>query len=180
MTGVIAVANDIDQIKFESLVALRIVVGYLGEREQYAWWSSSFFAAGSKAFLTPVFGRTHVLAQSTGVTRAASLVHDERIGFGNVYHLFRLPEDLEQAIHRALHDSDMGARVGALVANQATALDYLRTTAGPYTGAGIGPTRVGDTHELRQDALWSIVAANYSHAFESLSQIYPYFSETPL
>jgi len=87
----------------EFLATLRATIGYLGEREQFAWWQSSFFDQGSSAFLTPVFARTHVLAQVAGVTRAAALVHDKWIGVGDAYHLFRMPEDVEQAIHRALH-----------------------------------------------------------------------------
>ena len=52
---------------------LRTVVGYLGEREQYAWWQSSFFGPGSKTFLAPVFGRTQVLAQCAGVTHGGGV-----------------------------------------------------------------------------------------------------------
>ena len=84
----------------EYLATLRIVIGYLGERDQFAWWQSSFFSAGSEAFLSPIFARTRFLAQCTGVTQAASAIHDARIGTGNVYHLFRLPEDMAQDIHQ--------------------------------------------------------------------------------
>src|SRR5215212_10212064 len=62
--------------QLEALTTLRTVVGYLGERDQFAWWQSSFFAPTSRAFLAPVFGRTQALAQYAGVSRAAALVHD--------------------------------------------------------------------------------------------------------
>ena len=90
-----------DHNLIEHVASLRTVVGYLGEREQYAWWQCSFFGPGSKTFLAPVFGRTQVLAQAPGHARRP-LIHDERIGVGEVYHLFRLPEDMEQGIHRGV------------------------------------------------------------------------------
>jgi hypothetical protein len=99
----------------ESLAALRTLVGFLGEREQFAWWPSAFFAPGSQAFLLPLFARTRLLAQCNGVTQAAALVHDDRIGVGQVYHLFRLPEDMEQAIHRFLNDEAACGRLEAQV-----------------------------------------------------------------
>jgi len=66
----------------ETLVKFRLAIGYLGEREQFGWWQSSFFTQGSDAFLTPIFGRTKALAQCNGVTQAAAIIHDERIGTG--------------------------------------------------------------------------------------------------
>ena len=91
---------------------------------------SPTFAPGSQAFLTPLFARTRLLAQCSGVTRAAALIHDERIGVGDVYHLFRLPEDVEQGIHRILDEEDVCARVEASLANRETALASLRELAG--------------------------------------------------
>lgn len=75
---------------FEQIAAIRAAVGYLGEKDQAGWWSSSFFASTGSAFLSPIFPRTQVVAQCQGVSGAASKIHDERIGVGNVYHLFRL------------------------------------------------------------------------------------------
>jgi hypothetical protein len=127
----------------EQLVTLRTVVGYLGERDQYGWWQSSFFAPGSQAFLAPMFGRTQLLAQCNGVTRAAAVVHDERIGVGNVYHLFRLPEDIEQALHRSLHGQELSTTISALCASKEAAFDYLLKEARALSNRGIGPTSVG-------------------------------------
>jgi len=133
---------DITQLK--TLAQVRAVVGYLGERDQYAWWQSGFFSPTRNAFLSPIFPRTQILGQYTGVVRAAALVHDERIGVGNVYHLFRLPEDMEQGVHRALHASDLAQTITVLVATKETALAYLRKEAGPGSKSDVGPTRIGD------------------------------------
>jgi ATP-dependent Lon protease len=77
--------------QLEHMAAMRAVVGFLGEKGQAAWWPSSFFAPGSTAFLSLVFPRTQFVAQCLGVTAAASKVHDERIGVGQVYHPVQEP-----------------------------------------------------------------------------------------
>src|SRR5690349_14523885 len=104
--------------QLEALATLRTVVGYLGEREQYSWWQSSVFAPAGRAILAPVLGRTQALAQYAGVRRAAALVHDERIGVGRVFHLFRLPEDVEQALHHVVQTPSVRQRIIAYVAHQ--------------------------------------------------------------
>lgn len=73
---------NMETTQLQQLAILRTVVGYLGERDQSAWWQSSFFGPSSRAFLQPIFARTELLAQYNGVTRAAALVHDDRIGVG--------------------------------------------------------------------------------------------------
>lgn len=165
-----------DTYQLSLLATLRIIVGYLGERELFGWWPSAFFAPGSAAFLTPLFARTQLLAQCNGVTQAAALVHDERIGVGQVYHLFRLPEDVEQDIHRLLSDEAVCQRVEALLVDQATALAALRGIAGQPAAGGVGPTRTGSIGSLRMQAAWPVAAAHYLHAFEHGEQVFPYFS----
>lgn len=162
----------------EPLVALRILAGYLGEREQYAWWPSAFFVLDSDAFLTPLFARTRLLAQCHGVTQAAALVHDERIGVGKVYHLFRLPEDMEQGIHRLLHDAEVCSRLEAQVLNHETALTSLRAMAASLATSAPGPTRAGAASDVHRIDIWSVVAAHYLYAFEHRIQVYPYFIDS--
>lgn len=161
----------------EQLASLRVVVGYLGEKGQAGWWSSSFFAAGSTAFLSPIFARTQLVAQHQGVAGAASKVHDQRIGVGHVYHLFRLPEDLEQAMHQILHQSDVAERVKQLVTSREVALQFLRSGNVPPIDGAIGPTRVAGAAGLRQPDAWKAVAATYADGFEQQREIYPYFAD---
>jgi hypothetical protein len=159
------------------LATLRAAVGYLGEREQYSWWQSSFYAPTSRAFLAPVFGRTQALAQNAGVSRAAALVHDERIGVGRVFHLFRLPEDLEQALHRAVQTPSVGQRITACVAHPDAALAYLRTESRSAAGTGVGPVEIGPAQDLRGWRSWRAVAAQYLGAFEMGGAAFPYFTD---
>jgi hypothetical protein len=161
----------------EELTALRVVVGYLGEREQFGWWQSSFFSFSSSAFLSPVFPKTHNLARNVGVTRAASLVHDESIGVGRVYHLFRLPEEIEQRVHRILQDQASWQTVTPHLVSKDAALAYLRSLADGSARAEAGPVRIGNIQALRQVSAWPVLATAYLHAFQSGIQRYPYFSD---
>ncbi len=160
----------------ERLSLYRVAIGYLGEREQFGWWQSSFFTQGSSAFLSPLFSRTQLLAQCNGVTRAAALVHDERIGIGNVYHLFRLPEEMEQGIHQLLHEAKLVEQTQEIITNKASALEYLRKESIIQDQVGVGPTRVGVIRELRNDETWRIVAGLYCVSFEKQIEILPYFA----
>lgn len=166
------------EIEFiEKLAKLRLAIGYLGEREQFGWWQSSFFTQGSNAFLSPLFGRTQILAQCNGVTRAAAIVHDERIGVGHVYHLFRLPEEIEQSIHQSLHGPDLGQALQKIIAKPETALNYLRKSAGTKQPAEVGPIRIGNIVALHDIGIWQTVASAYLFGFEQSTLVCPYFTD---
>jgi hypothetical protein len=165
-------------LPIEELTVLRILVGYLGERDQFAWWQSSFFSPSSTAFLSPVFPKTHNLARSAGVTQAASLVHDDRIGVGRVYHLFRLPEEIEQRLHRILQDQAWWQTLTPHLTSKDAALTYLHSLADGSARAEAGPVRIGSLQALRQPSSWPLIATAYRHAFQNGIQLYPYFSDT--
>jgi hypothetical protein len=159
------------------LAELRLVVGYLGEREQFGWWQSSFFIPGADAFLSPLFPRTQLLAQCSGVTQAAARVHDERIGVGNVYHLFRLPEEMEQSIHSFLQDPSSINNIKKRLIDKASALRYLREISSTDSNNKVGPIRIGSVDSLRAQKAWQKVGALYLVAFEKEQRIFPYFSD---
>lgn len=159
------------------LIELRAVIGYLGEREQFAWWPSSFFASGSGTFLSPIFPRTRTLAQIVGVSRAAARVHDERIGVGGAYHLFRLPEEIEQAIHRHLLDLQTHQELTQQLTDHASAVGRLAEIAQSAVDAAVGPTQIDEIHGVYTGKRWSSVAAHYLAAFNNGNETYPYFSD---
>ena len=142
-----------------SLATLRLLVGFLGEKDHFSWWQSSFFASGSNAFLAPVFPRTQLLAQLEGVTRAASLQHDDRIGVGDVYHLFRLPEDIEQGLHRVLHGSVVRESLTHRITSRELALSNLSEVAATIGGLATGPVCVGRLQDVRATSAWTAAAA---------------------
>lgn len=155
---------------------LRLCVGYLGEKDQFAWWQSSFFTEGSNAFLSPLFSRTQVLAQCNGVTRAAALIHDESIGVGHVYHLFRLPEDMEQGIHQTLLDAGVERIVQSVTVSSEATLEHIERSIAENEPSGEGPIRVGKVSDMQNKEYWKIVAGYYQFAFQENLRIYPYFS----
>ncbi|HPP28650.1 MAG TPA: BrxE family protein [Phycisphaerae bacterium] len=159
---------DADQIK--QLARLRLAVGYLGEQAEMGWWSSTFCGKSGTAFLAPVFPRTHALAQYHGATAAAARVHDDRIGVGDVYHLFRLPEDLEQSLHAV-------GRIDDLATSVHTAMGFLSAYAENERNDAVGPVNVGGLASLRDSSRWKLVAACYLSGFEQQRETFPFFSD---
>ena len=167
-----------ENVQLEYLTKLRAVVGYLGEREQFSWWQSSFFSAGSQAFLVPIFARTQFLAQCSGVTRAAAKLHDERIGTGHVYHLFRLPEDMEQDLHQLLHAPELTEEITSFTTDQDSALNFLQQGADPISPTAVGPVLVDKIEALRDLTPWRIACAHYARGFTQGAKIFPYFADS--
>jgi hypothetical protein len=166
----------------DSVVRLRAVVAYLGERAQHGWWQSAFLSPAGRGFLTAAFVKTLPLAQCSGATAAAARAHDLGIGVGQVHHLFRLPEALEQAIFRAMYEPAVVRRIFAELVDRTAALTALRTVAemSAFNGAlsnVAGPTWVGDAHAVYASEVWARVAMLYMHGFETGVQVYPYFSD---
>lgn len=163
--------------EMEALATLRAAVGLLGEKEQQGWWGCAFFSKSAATFLAPLFPRTQFLSQANGVTAAAALLHDDRIGVGQVFHLFRLPEDMEQSIQRTLMEESAARRISQNVLSAELALQWLRDFAGTKGKASTGPLRVGDLEDLCSLAKWKKAASIYTQAFESQHQSFPYFAD---
>ena len=160
----------------ENLVLLRMAVGAAGEDKNLAWWRSAFCGSMSGACLAPVFPKTVALAALTGVTAAACRVHDEHIGVGRVFHLFRLPEDLERAICEVLPKIP-ASRVTEVKSSLTAAQSCLRAFADGVNAQAEGPVAVGKSDEITHPSVWKKVAAMYLHAIQAGIQAYPYFVE---
>jgi len=157
---------------------LRVLVGYLGEKEQHSWWSSSFFSTASEAFLAPIFPRTTFLARCNGVKETATRIHDERIGEGRVHHLFRLPEHIEQKLHAAYLEEETINGLKELTETAETALEALAALGGDAADTSEGPVQIGDADHLLSEAGWCKATAHYHRAFAEGYQTYPYFTES--
>lgn len=162
-------------INAQSIAELRLVVGFLGE-QQPTWWPSQFFSPTAVTFLGPVFARSTFLAQYQGVTAAAARKHEEHIGEGRTFHLFRLPEIYEQSAAGVFSDKAFESRVRTLVASRDQALDRLAELAGGPVSASEGPVVVGDLTDELSDALESC-AALYLDAFKKGIQCFPFLRE---
>lgn len=159
-----------------TIAELRVLIGYLGEKNQANWWGSEFFSATATAFLAPIFNRSLFLAQYQGATAAAAKVHDEAIGVGRIYHLFRLPIGLEQASADALNDATFVQAVQARLASRELALTRLAELAEKAKSASPGPVSLG---QMSQDIKADLqrAAGFYCAAFTSGIQTFPYVRE---
>lgn len=158
-----------------TIAELRVLVGYLGE-QQPTWWPSQFFSPTAAAFLAPVFTRSTALAQYQGVTAAAARKHEEHIGEGRTFHLFRLPEIFEQSAAGVFTDKAFEASIRASVTSRDQALARMAELAGGTASASEGPVVVGDLTDELGSAL-KFCAALYLDAFSKDIQCFPYLRE---
>jgi hypothetical protein len=160
------------------VICARFLVGFLGEQEQAAWWPSRFLSAPSVSFLKPVFAKTTLVAQYHGVRDAASAVHDSHIGVGRVFHLFRLPEAVEQRLFTHLLDVGIPEDVGQALTSRETAMARLGGFFKSAVELHGGPLKVGTTEDLHGNGWLSRVAAVYHAAFEGAdAPAFPYLVE---
>jgi hypothetical protein len=157
-----------------TILRIRLLVGFLGERAQFDWWPTTFFEPSSRLFLEPVFSKTARLAQYHAVLEAARRLHDEHLSVGN-YHVFRLPEESEQDLHALALREMHGDLFGAAVQSKDAALKALRAEAGSKRHQGVGPVAIGKISDLASAGVLAAVAGIYLAAFEGQSKTYPYF-----
>lgn len=158
------------------IAELRIIVGFLGEKPQANWWGSEFFSATATAFLAPIFNRSLFLAQYQGATAAAAKVHDEAIGVGHIYHLFRLPIGLEQASADTLNAAAFVQAVQGRLASRELALSRLAELAQKQESASPGPVSLGQMSEDISAELQR-AACFYFSAITTGIQTFPYVRE---
>ena len=153
------------------LLKTRLLVGFLGEKAQFGWWPTAFYEASGRPFLEPTFAKRPHVAQYHGVVEAACRVHDEHLNVGT-YHLFRLPEEMEQDLHglvlTGLEDYSPSIAHG----DQESALDALGELVGPARKSGIGPVHLGSMSGLAGRLV--DIASIYRSAFLSGSRSFPY------
>jgi hypothetical protein len=155
------------------ILKTRLLVGYLGERAQHAWWLTSFYDPSSRLFLDPVFSRTPRLAQYHGVLEAARRLHDEHLSVGS-YHLFRLPEEVEQDLHNLVQRPEAEEFTAREMSNKGTALGSLKDLAGEVSVKSGGPTAIGNIKDLDSPKTEKAIAAAYLSAFSNDAKAYPY------
>lgn len=154
-----------------AVLNLRVLVGFLGERSQFGWWPTTFYDASGRLFLEPIFPKSQNLAQYQGVTAAACRLHDEHLSVGT-YHLFRLPEEIEQDLYHMAQSGGDGLSPSALYGDQQGALSALASLSGSERISGVGPVSIGNIAELNGHLM--PLASVYHSAFQSNTQSFPY------
>src|SRR5882672_1309922 len=139
----------VKRIDSPTYIQLRLLVGYLGEKTQHGWWATDFLSPVAKAFLEPSFPRTWRVTQYTAATEAARRVHDEHIGVGNVFHLFRLPEELERQLHAHMLANPADEGPFASLTARDSAMEALEKFAGGTDASTEGPINIGKLSRIR-------------------------------
>lgn len=156
-----------------SLLELRILIGYLGEKAQHGWWNTSFLSPHSTQFLSFMAPNTVGLAQYHGALEAARRVHDEGVDVGS-YHLFRLPFEMEQDLHRMV----VGGKEKGLTlpVSKEEAEQRLLAWAEARQDRTPGPVRIGTLEDVAQGTAPSLLASTYLRGFQSGFRTFPYLS----
>lgn len=156
-----------------AILKTRLLVGYLGERAQHGWWPTAFYEASSRLFLEPVFSKTSRLAQYHGVLEAARRIHDEHLSVGS-YHLFRLPEEVEQDLHALIQRGEADEFTLEGLRSKEAAITGLTALAGSTPATSVGPTAIGNVNDLHSPDTARAIAAAYLSAFSQDAETYPY------
>jgi hypothetical protein len=167
-----ASVNDISD-----LLKIRVVASFLGEKSQFNWWNSDFFGASAPSFLNPIFPRTRFLAQAEGSSAAARKLHDDRIGVGLVFHLFRLPEDFELSFHQRLQEVDVTAKLSEFLSDKDSALKFMESEYGKPKSDVVGPVLVGEINQITSKSVVESIAQAYLSGFQRETPVFPYLKE---
>ena len=159
--------------KIHDLLELRLLIGFLGERAQFGWWPTSFYEPSSRLFLEPVFSKTSRLAQYHGVMEAARRLHDEHLSVGS-YHLFRLPEELEQDIHALMQSPNGENLTTSSPETKEDALKAMAVLAPNAAKLAEGPKLIGGIDDIDSPNTIQLFAAAYLSAFQQNLKTYPY------
>lgn len=158
------------------LLELRVAVAFLGEQGQNGWWKTQFLQPTGQRFLEFVYPGTAFAAAVTASTEAAKRFHDERIGKGSVFHLFRLPTTLELRLHQhLLKDSDDLAKI---VTAAGAARTLLERRANGKQQSAVGPLRVGEAGVIAKESTIATLANLYLQSIGSATVALPYFTAT--
>ncbi len=155
-----------------TLLEMRKAIGFLGERSQYAWWPTNFYESSSRPFLEPVFTKTSSSAQYHGVVAAARRLHDEHLSVGS-FHLFRLPEEIEQDLHKLLQEVNADVENNIHQEKQRALAFLNKITSNPPKG-NEGPIAIGEINDVSSTRMLGAIAGAYVWAFSRNTKTYPY------
>jgi hypothetical protein len=158
---------------YRKIIALRYLVGFLGEKQQCHWWSTSFYEASSTRFLEPVFARSAPLAQYQGVLEAARRFHDENLS-ADSFHIFRLPEEVEQDIHEIVQIKLVELLDPSWTADRSSALSALSKLTDGSIELIVGPVLVGKIDEVHSPAMLDKIGIIYHVALSTDVHALPY------
>jgi len=161
---------------FQSIIELRVLVLALGESQPEGWWNSQFLSKVGISYLDRVYPKTKFANAIQSATQVAKAVHDQALGKGDVYHLFRLAPRLERDISKELleNSSKIEEQYTDILNERDALLIALQELAGDVEATdGVGPVQLSDSAKQ----LIPKMAALYHFAFQQGKQLYPYLEE---
>lgn len=158
------------------ITRLRFLVGYLGEKRFNKWWDCAFLDTVGVRFLSDVFPRTFLVAGLRSTTEAARLVHDSQIGRVGIFHLFRLPADIEDQLDVRLN-LVVNSWENRSTYETVNLLSELCQLSGSRISAPPGPVQIGVPGKILTLTAVSELAAHYESAFSSGTRCFPYFAQ---
>jgi hypothetical protein len=160
------------------LIRLRIMVLCLGESQHANWWRSQFLSPTGLSYLAYPYPRSTFAAAVRSATQAAQLVHDEAIGRGQVFHLFRLPRAEERQMTALLQTDLVPLREAfePIFTDRSALMAALLGLAGQEPPAQVqGPVRLA----FAEDRWIRQLATLYAGAFAQSQQVFPYLEAQP-
>lgn len=147
---------------------IRKLIIQLGEMHQ--WWPTSISKEGEQ-FLNYVLPKTKSKAATQLATEVCRLEHDKHIGPSR-YHLFRLPQRIEEDIFRASKTEKFSTEK-----SEDQLLNELKElSSGIKVSSASGPLLVGSHIELQDVSVFQSIARHYYEAFKNNYKTYPYLN----
>lgn len=160
------------------IIHLRTAVLALGETSEPPWWRTGFLNTVGMRFLERLYPRTNFMATLNAAGKAASDAHDRAVGKVGTYHLFRLSQTLEGAVHSILKISNASFvdQYVYKLGNEKTLLEHLKAISDSelYEG-GAGAIKIGAERDMNEVHTFKKAAAIYYSAFQQKGQVFPYF-----
>ncbi len=151
---------------------LRRLVAFLGEKNQYSWWSTTALNATGAKYHAMLFPRTSGLSTLAQVSQSARNHHDQSISSSHSFHLFRLPNELEESLFRSAAEAPAVADL-----SKEKALNELELLAGQKEYDADGPVQIGNLSQIRSPKSIEAIAGYYLRAFRSGKTIIPFFAD---
>ncbi len=167
-------SGEVHESAYRRLAELRFLVGHSGERDVSGWWDTAFLTPTGLRYAEINFPRSAVSAAGVSASEAARRVHDDHIGRGGVFHLFRLPPSIEEAVHQEMLRGDHAA-FKELIADRDTVLNALEQMAGRRGESANGPVQIGEIRDILTTEGISDMARHYLDAFIHGKRVFPYF-----
>lgn len=122
----------------------------------------------------PIVPNSILLAQYNGVCTAASIIHDEHIGIGKHYHLYRLSDSIERSLLKLVQNSEFTNDINKYVASNEDAIGKLECIKKIEVEKSEGPIAVGDYSDANIDFLLEKLRAHYMYAIKERYKTFPY------